>query len=160
MNRFGIVAFAALGLVLSGCGNKEAPADTKAPDKSAAKTDGAAARIDIKHGLDAEAANINSTPKDITIGELVSMKLPEGTKPPEAYGSSRMWEFETSTYRIQGTVESVIHRKDGDYFLKVSDGKGKTVVVEVPDPKLCKGSPLESQITETRKQIEERYHPT
>lgn len=50
--------------------------------------------------------------------------------------------------------------KDGDYYLVMKGAKGGQTVVEVPDPALCKGSPLESQIAGARKQIEAKYHPT
>jgi hypothetical protein len=32
--------------------------------------------------------------------------------------------------------------------------------MEVPDPALCKGSPLQPGIAATRKALEARYHPT
>jgi hypothetical protein len=89
------------------------------------------------------------------------MKLPDGMKDDISdHQADRIGPFEKSTYQMEGTIKSVVHRKDGDYYLVVEGKSGSQAVVEVPDPELCKGSPLASQIASARKAIEERYHPT
>jgi hypothetical protein len=123
--------------------------------------DGGSTRIDIKHGLDPDAAAIDTTPKDITVEDLLATKLPEDFKGNlEDYNDKRIGPFEKSTFRLKGTLKSVIHRKDGDFFLVIAGTSGKTAVVEIPDPKLTKGSPIQSQIESARNEVENKYHPT
>ncbi|HTQ09666.1 MAG TPA: hypothetical protein VMI31_06305, partial [Fimbriimonadaceae bacterium] len=118
-------------------------------------------RIDIKRATDPDAANIDLTPKDITVEQLLATKLPGDVKGNlEDYGDKRIGDFEKSTFRLTGTLKSVVKRKDGDFFLVVAGKSGQTAVIEVPDPDLTKGSKLQSQIEATRKAIEDKYHPT
>ena len=118
-------------------------------------------RADIRHGLDPDAASIDLNPKSISIADLVAMKMPESAKGGiDAFQTSRVGPFEKSTYRVEAKITSIEHKKDGDYYMVVKDQSGKQAVVEVPDPSLCKGSPLEGKIAEARKTLEERYHPT
>ena len=117
-------------------------------------------RVSVKHGLDKDAGKVARTPKKLSIAELLAMRAPSGVGDLSSYPESRVAPFETSTYEIEGTIKSVVHRKDGDYYLVVENEKGDQAVVEVPDPKLCKGSPLEADIERTRKSLEDRYHPS
>jgi hypothetical protein len=133
-------------------------------DKAAAgaggNRDGGATRLSIKHANDPDAKLINSTAKDLSVEDLLSMKVPEGTQELDKYGSSRIGDFEKSTYRISGTLKSIVHRKDGDYYLVMEGKSGAQAVIEVPDPKQCEGSPILPQITAARNELESKYHPT
>jgi hypothetical protein len=51
-------------------------------------------------------------------------------------------------------VESIVHRRDGDYFLVVKGETGASTVVEVPDPSLCKGSAVETEIGKARSALD------
>jgi len=140
----------AASLAIVGCSKPPTSPSTAANNNN----DGGSARLDIKHGLDPDAAKINRSPKDISVEDLLATKL------PESYEKGRMGEFERSTFRLTGTLKSVIKRKDGDFFLVMQGKSGATAVVEVPDPAQCKGSPMESDIQRTRDDIEKKYHPT
>lgn len=111
------------------------------------------------HGQDEGAAKIDRTPKETTISEMLAQTLPAdyGT---EKYVGKRVAPFETQVWRVEANVKSVVHRKDGDFYLVLEDpnGKGETVV-EVPDPKKCEGSPLLADITKAREDLEKRFHP-
>ena len=121
----------------------------------------AASRIKIKHATDPEAAQINRTPIDITVEDLIATKLPESFKGKlEDYTEQRIGDFEKSTFRVHGKLKSVVHKKDGDYFLVMEGKTGATAVIEVPDPKLAPESPLIKDMTATRNMIESKYHPT
>jgi hypothetical protein len=61
---------------------------------------------------------------------------------------------------VKGTLKSVVHRKDGDYYLVMEGKSGAAAVIEVPDPKLAAGSPILKEIKATRDEIERKYHPT
>ena len=108
----------------------------------------------MKTGLDPEASTIVRDAKDTTIEDIVSQKPPAGKL------EGRVAPFETSTWRVKATLASVKLMKDGDFYLVMKGAKGGETVVEVPDPKDCKGSPLEPEIAAARKALEERYHPT
>lgn len=116
--------------------------------------------MSIKHANDPDAAEIDKAPKDITVEELIATKMPEGSKDLENYTNSRVGEFERSTFRLKGTLKSIQHKKDGDYYLVMVGQSGAEAVVEVPDPDLCKGSPILPEITKARDELEAKYHPT
>jgi hypothetical protein len=78
----------------------------------------------------------------------------------EDYGDKRVGEFEKSTFRVSGTLKSVVLKKDGDYYLVMEGKSGKQAVIEVPDPKLAEKSPIVDRIRAARAEIESKYHPT
>jgi hypothetical protein len=110
-------------------------------------------RRNVKTGTDPDASKIDLSPKSATVADISAQKDPAGTL------TGRVSPFETSTYRVQATLESIKLMRDGDYYLVLKGGNSETVV-EVPDPKDCKGSPLQSQISAARSELEARYHPT
>ncbi len=128
---------------------------------SSNKTDAAKpTRVAVKHGTDKDSSKIDRKPKKISIEDLLAMRMPDGSGDLASYQDTRVAPFETSTYEIEGTIKSIVHRKDGDYYMVVQSDKGDQAVVEVPDPSQCKGSPLEGDISTARKELESRYHPT
>lgn len=158
MNRFAaFVGSLAIGALLAGCGSSSPTAKKPATGKP----DGGSARIDIKHATDPGAGDIDLNAKDITVEDLLATKLPEDMKGGlEEHNEDRIGEFEKSTFRVKGTLKSVILRKDGDYYLVMEGKTGKQAVIEVPDPKLAKGSPIYDRIVAARSEIESKYHPT
>lgn len=142
------VAAVSFGLISAGCGKKE----VKAPDAS---------RIAVKHGMDADLKSVDMTPKTTTVEDLMAAKMPEDVKGDlSSYQDRRVGPFEKTVWQVSAKITSVQLKKDGDYYMKIEGANGGHSVVEVPDPKLLKGSPLEADITSLRKQLEERYHPT
>lgn len=112
-----------------------------------------AARRIVKTASDPDAAKIDRNIQDITIEDLVA------TKAPERLGK-RVAPFETSMWRVKGTLETIELKKDGDFYMVVKGEKGGRTVVEVPDPELCKDSAFHDEIAATRKKLEDAYHPT
>jgi hypothetical protein len=110
-------------------------------------------RIAVKHGLDPDVNQVNMSPRDITVEELIAMQRPKGMSndlsSPE-YQSHRAGPLETQVWRLKCTLQSIVHRRDGDYFLVVKGETGVTTVVEVPDPGFCKGSAVEDKIKSAR----------
>lgn len=146
------IALCSVALLLIGC-HSDSPAAKGQPQ------DGGAKRIDVKHGTDPDAKDIDLNAKEMTVEQLLATKKPEDVD-LDAFDRGRIGEFERSTYRISGLLKTVVHRKDGDYFLTLQGDTGATAVIEVPDPKLCEGSPILPQITKTRNELESRFHPT
>lgn len=159
---------AVFGLIIGGCAAKEvAPEvastvhDKSIRDVKPAAKDTKSSRIGIKRGTDPDAKLISKSVKDITVEDLLAMKLPKDFKGKlEDYADKRVGDFEKSTYRLKGTLTSVQHKKDGDYFLTVKGKSGASAVVEIPDPKLTKGSAVQPGIESARDGIEKKYHPT
>ncbi|MGV3614221.1 MAG: hypothetical protein ACO1SV_02695 [Fimbriimonas sp.] len=155
-SRFVALSFCAV--FLAACARHDA---TPAP--TAKKPVNRATRVAVKHGVDADAAKINLQPKTVALGELASYKAPgdlgADIANPE-YQKRRIAPFETQVWRVDANVKSVVHRKDGDYYMVLTAPDGSESVVEVPDPKLCEGSRLHDQIAAAREDIEKRFHPT
>jgi hypothetical protein len=151
-------------IALDGCHNAStqstAVGAAPAAPKSGASGDDRATRIAVKHATDPGAASISLDAKDTTISDMVGQAAPDADLSGKDYASKRVGPFETTVWRVKAHVDSIQHRKDGDYYLVISDSSGKQTVVEVPDPALCKGSPMASEIEATRKDLETRFHPT
>jgi hypothetical protein len=111
------------------------------------------ARRSVKTTTDVGAAQIDLTIKDTTIEELIKARVPQRL-------GERAGPFETTVWRVHGKIQTIEKKKDGDYYLVMRGEKGGQTVVEVPDPKECKGSPIEKEIEATRKELEAKYHPT
>lgn len=150
-----------------GCGSKP-NADAKATPTelkvSVAQSDAVKkgpGRVPVEHGLDADVSRVNSTPVKITVEELLATR-DRGTQSIDlaAYHERRVAPFETTTYEVTGTIKNIKHEKDGDFYFVLQGTSGKQAIIEVPDPSLCKGSPLLPAISAAREALEKRYHPT
>jgi hypothetical protein len=118
-------------------------------------------RIAVQHGFDADASKVDTTPRKITVEQLLATRNQIGQKIDlAAYKNRRFAPFETTTYEVTGTVKSIKHEKDGDFYFVLKGDSGAEAVIEVPDPALCKGSPLLPEITNARDALNKRYHPT
>ena len=114
-----------------------------------------ASRKTVKTASDPDAGSIDATPTETTIEDILAHKDPTGGNL-----AGRTSDFEKKTWKVKATLTSVQLKKDGDYYLVMKGENGGTSVVEVPDPKLCEDSRFKDEITETRKKLEEKYHPT
>jgi len=111
------------------------------------------ARRAVKATTDTEASEIDKNIKDTTVEEIIANKT-------SGVLSKRIGPFEKTVWRVKAKVESIELKKDGDYYMVLRGAKGGHTVVEVPDPATCKGSPFEGQIRDTRKALEDKFHPT
>ncbi|HWD39523.1 MAG TPA: hypothetical protein VG944_11790 [Fimbriimonas sp.] len=154
------IAFVGLcGLALIGCGSQsETPAPAPTPvaknDKAPDAKSGEASRRTVKTATDPDASKIDKAAKETTIEDIAAQK------PPAGQLEGRSGPFETTTWKVKAHLESIKLMKDDDYYLVLKGEKGGQTVVEVPNPDLCKGSPLQPEIAAARKALEERYHPT
>ena len=141
----------AMALVIGGC--SAPPAETAKNGVIKPKLE--ASRKTVKTASDPDAASIDATPTETTIEDILAHKDPTGGNL-----TGRTSDFEKKTWKVKATLTSVQLKKDGDYYLVMKGENGGTSVVEVPDPKLCEDSRFKDEITETRKKLEEKYHPT
>jgi len=160
---------AVTALVLIGCGSsggsdpapaapeKVAKAETPQPAGEPKKV----GRVTVEHGLDGDVSKVNLRPQPITVEDLLAIRDQVGkTADLDANHDRRIGPFETTTFEVEGTIKNIKHEKDGDFYLVLQGKSGAQAVVEVPDPKLCIGSPLLSKIRETRDALDSRYKPT
>ncbi|HEY4305439.1 MAG TPA: hypothetical protein VGM82_13265 [Gemmatimonadaceae bacterium] len=149
-------------LFVAACHKAVPPAPpTPAATPARAPVSPATSRLALKHGLDREAASLHMTPKPLTVAELSKMPLPPDFKGAlEDNQDQRIGDFERQVYSVNATIKSIQLRSDGDYYMEIEGPDGSKSVMEVPDPALCKGSPLQASIAATRKALEARYHPT
>lgn len=111
------------------------------------------ARRLVKTATDPMASQINLTPQDTTIKDLVANKAPSTL-------GERVGPFEMTTWRLSGTVETIEKKKDGDFYMVLRGDDGEMTVVEVPDPDTMKGAPMEGDVRKTREALENEFHPT
>lgn len=151
---YALVLGLAGAVLLVGCKKDDAVVtDGNSPKAETPPSPAMLARRSVKATTDADAAKIDLGAKETTIEDLVKNK-------GNGELSGRQAPFETSVWRVKATIESIELKRDGDYYMVLRGQKGGQTVVEVPDPATCKGSPLEAEITKTRKALEEKYHPT
>lgn len=152
-----VLALAVAILGTAGCTQK-APENAASTKSNAPKP----TRVAVKRGMDPDMKDVNMTPKDITVEDLIAMNRPEGLSDDISspdFQEKRVGELEHQVWRLKGKIKSIIKRKDGDYYMVVEGKSGQTTVVEVPDPSLCKGSAVEKEISDSRSTLEQKYHP-
>ncbi len=161
------LAPASVAVVLIGCGKPQPEASQ--PAKTVVASAGSyptpqkerSGRASVQHGIDPDASLVNRTPEKITVEQLISLRKKAGDNVELAsYPNKRIAPFETNTYQIDARIKSIKHEKDGDFYFVIQGDSGAQAVVEVPDPSLCKGSPMLSDIEKTRKTLYDKFHPT
>ena len=164
---FGVAAVLGAGILIEGCQPKKLPpsvASVVAPRRvELPRRAHGPSREPVKHGLDPQASAIVMTAEPTTLAQMVALPRPDGLAgdlSTSSFQSKRVAPFETQVWRVEATIDSIILREDGDFYMVVSDATGAKSVVEVPDPAKCQGSPLEPKIATARKALEAKFHPT
>lgn len=103
----------------------------------------------VKTLTDPGANQINTTPQNTSIADLVSIA-------PPASPTDRVGPTETTTFRLTGTLIFAKREADGDYHLVIEDGRSNTMIVESPTPTCAHGSLMLKQIGEVRVALDAR----
>src|SRR6266849_533128 len=114
-------------------------------------------RWPVKTGTDTDAGKINlSSVIDTTIDGLSLLAAPSSL--PQ---NDRLSPFETTVYRIHGTIIAYKMEPDSDYHLVVRGVSGLTMIVEIPDPACVadRTGPLLAGIELARTQFDARFQP-
>ena len=114
-------------------------------------------RWSVKTGTDADVGLINlQALTQTTIATLTALPQPS-TLP----SNTRIQPTETTIFQLQDTLTEFKLENDSDYHLVLSDGAGKTMITEIPDP-ACVGasSPLLPDIRRARSEFDARFTPT
>lgn len=106
-------------------------------------------RWDVKTATDPGASRIDPAIHDTTIlalGKLRPWSLPV-----------RQFPVETTTYRVRATLTAFITEADSDYHLVLGDGKGHTMIAEIPLPACVSGGPLKVQMAAARATFDAKF---
>jgi hypothetical protein len=109
-------------------------------------------RWPVKTMTDKDSGDVDMTPAEVTVGELLALPQP-GTQLPQ---SNRVAPTELSVFRIRALVTEIKKEKDGDYHLILADPDDpeSTMLAEVPDEKCAKGSGFEATFKSIRAKLE------
>jgi hypothetical protein len=118
-------------------------------------------RWPVKTGTDSDAAQVNTTPQDTTIAQLVALQPPSATTlVSDIFTAHRSAPVETTTYKLTNvTLSSFQLSPDSDITLIVTDGTNQ-MNIEMPDPSCASGSRFLSEITAVRNTFTARHQPT
>lgn len=108
-------------------------------------TAGACAKVrwQVKLGADLDAPKIKPTPVDTTIEALTKIAAPAN---PGSKEDKRFAPVELTVYRVHATITGITRGKDNGLHIVIADDKGRTMMVEAPDPSCATGSRYEAQI--------------
>jgi uncharacterized protein (TIGR03437 family) len=114
-------------------------------------------RWTVKTGTDVDAKLVNlSSAAATTVASLGALAIP-ATLPADR----RLLPTETTQFVVNATLTDYKLESDSDYHMVLSDGAGKTMVVEIPHPKcVAQGSPFAAEIASARSQFDARFKPT
>ena len=114
-------------------------------------------REKVKHTNDGKAKFVNSRIHDVTIEGLASLRRPHMI----FFRCARTNPVEFRMYRAQGILEAYRVQLDGDYHLVIRGESGKTMIVEIPDPRSVRfSSPFRNEIAQARNDFLNTFHPT
>jgi hypothetical protein len=104
----------------------------------------------VKTMTDPLAGQVNLTPQDATIAQLVAIA------PPVA-PTDRVAPTEETTFRVHGTITLVKTEADSDYHVVIADPAGDTMIVEATSPSCDQGSVTADQIAAVRQAMDGQF---
>lgn len=123
----------------------------------------AGVRRAVKNGTDPDAAQVNPKPVKTTVEQLLDLPRPlrlQSEEPDPELEEHRVGPVETTIWELEAEVVAHQLMPDGDFRVVLRGASGRSLVVELPDPKLAPKSHWAKELTEVRKQFEEKFHPT
>lgn len=104
-------------------------------------------RWSVKTLSDADRDKVDFTPKETTVGWLVSQE-----HPAQSPADQRIGPVETQTYKVRARLISYKPEEDGDFHIVIADVEdpGKTMIAEIPSPD-CAGACASARIEEFRR---------
>jgi hypothetical protein len=108
-------------------------------------------RWPVKVGEDQDIARVDPAAVPTTIFKLRQIGAPLN---PAVRKDKRYKPTEFETFEINGQVTLIKLEADDDYHIVVKDTKGRTMIVESPDPKCASKSRFLKEITDVRNAID------
>src|SRR5256884_7061537 len=104
-------------------------------------------RWSVKTLSDADRDKVDFTPKEATVGWLVSQE-----HPAQSPADQRIGPIETQTYKVRARLISYKLEQDGDFHIVIADVEdpGKTMIAEIPSPD-CAGACASAHVEEFRR---------
>ena len=122
--------------------------------------DKAPSRTQVGHCTDVDIAKVDLKPVSISVEDLLVLRDKTGSAMDFIkFHDHRFKPFETTVYRLSGSLKSIRIDKEGDINFIVQGKTGVQVEIEIPEPEECKGSPLLNKMQAVRKILETRYRP-
>jgi hypothetical protein len=116
----------------------------------------------VKNGTDPDAAQVNPKPRKTTVEQLLDLPRPlrlQSEEPDPELEEHRVGPVETTIWELEAEVIAHQLMPDGDFRVVLRGASGRSLVVELPDPKLAPKSHWAKELAEVRKQFEEKFHP-
>jgi len=111
-------------------------------------------RWPVKVATDPDAPRIVVAPEPSNIALLSQILAPLH---PENRGDSRYAPTELKTFEVTGSLIVIKPEADQDYHIVVKDQRGRTMIVESPDPACATGSRFAQEITAVRAKIDAHF---
>jgi hypothetical protein len=104
-------------------------------------------RWSVKTLSDADRDRVDFSPKEATVGWLVSQERPD-----QAPADERIGPIERQTYKVRARLISYKLEQDRDFHIVIADveDSGKTMIAEIPSPD-CAGACASGRTEEFRK---------
>lgn len=104
-------------------------------------------RWSVKTLSDADHNKVDFTPKEATVGWLVSQD-----HPAQSPADQRIGPIETQTYKVRAYMIDYKPEEDGDFHIVIADVEdaSKTMIAEIPSPD-CAGACASGHVEEFRK---------
>ena len=111
-------------------------------------------RWPVKTGTDADARRVNlNQVTPATVAGLTALAAPSNL--PQ---NNRVQPVETTQFVLNATLVQYKLEDDSDYHVVLSDGAGKTMIIEIPHPKCVgPGSPFAGGIANARSEFDARF---
>jgi hypothetical protein len=112
-------------------------------------------RWPVKVGEDKDAGKVNLTPRPTTIVELSGIGEPSN---PNIRKDTRFAPTELTTFVISTTLVLIkFEADDDDYHLVIKDNRGRTMIIESPNPECAKNSVFLNQIKAVRSALDGKF---
>jgi hypothetical protein len=108
----------------------------------------------VKTGTDKDVEKVIVEPEPITIATLTMIAAPVN---PNIRKNSRYSPTELKTFEVTGVLKIIKHEADDDYHLVIRDRRGRTMIVEAPEPSCAEGSRFIDQIQQVRQAIDDHF---
>jgi hypothetical protein len=111
-------------------------------------------RWPVKVGEDKDVARVNTTAQKTNIAKLVQIGAPIN---PGVRRDTRYKPTEFQTFEISGQLTLIKKEADQDYHIVVKDNRGRTMIIESPDPGCAGKSRFLKEITEVLAAIDKFF---
>jgi hypothetical protein len=111
-------------------------------------------RWSVKTVSDKDNGEVSDAPERTSIHDLTNIAAPINLNVRK---NSRYSPTELKTFEVAGVLKIIKHETDGDYHLVIADQKGRTMIVEAPEPSCAMDSRFLDKIKKVRQAIDQQF---